>query len=129
MSAQLKIEEAAFFLELLDAVSQRKRPLTNSGSTKKEVSFLFSAILNAFYSAMAIMRDEENINVSTLRAENPEIYERAKNGGERAKTVHVSHTLPAHAGYIPPKGGVHFNFRKAPLLIQESSKTNLNLGP
>ncbi len=132
MSAQLKIEEAQFFLELLDTLDKRNQALTHIGETSKEASFLFSAVLNAFYSAMAIMRDEEGIDVKSLVDNNPEIYARAKNGGERAKTVHVSHTLPSHSGYIPPRGDqVNFDLRETPIMIQETIKpgeVNFTLG-
>ena len=121
MSSAKKLEEAQFFLELLDAIDHRRLPLTHSGDTAKEASYLFAAILNSFYATIAIMRDEENIDVKTFVNANPEIYARAKNGGERAKTVHVKHTDTAYSGYIPPKGNeVNFDMRRTPLLVEEA---------
>ncbi|HRD50815.1 MAG TPA: hypothetical protein PL166_14640 [Candidatus Contendobacter sp.] len=121
MSSGKKLEEAQFFLELLDALDRRRKPLTHSEDTAKEASYLFAAVLNSFYSAVAIMRDEEGIDVKTFVGAYPEIYARAKDGGERAKTVHVKHTEAAFSGYIPPKGNeVNFDFRKTPLLIEEA---------
>ncbi len=52
MSSAKKLEEAQFFLELLDALDQRKRPLTHIGDAAKETTYLFSAILNSFYSVV-----------------------------------------------------------------------------
>lgn len=121
MGSAKKLEEAQFFLELLDVLDHRRQPLTRAGDTAKEASYLFAAVLNSFYSAVAIMRDEEGIDVKAFVDASPEIYARAKNGGERAKTVHVKHTDVAFSGYIPPKGNeVNFDMRKTPLLIEES---------
>lgn len=131
MSSDYKIKEARFFLELLNALDKQKNPLTHSGDCALEASYLFSAILNSFYSAIVIMRDEENINVSNFINTYPEIYARANKGGERAKTVHVYHTLPAKSGYIPPIGEVNFDLRKTPLLVEEAKipgRVDLNLG-
>ncbi len=133
MSSAKKLEEAQFFLELLDALDLRRRSLTRAGDTAKEASYLFAAVLNSFYSAVAIMRDKEGIDVKAFVAANPEIYARAKDGGERAKTVHVRHTDAAFSGYIPPKGNeVNFNMRKTPLLIEEAripGKVEFVFGP
>ncbi len=121
MSSTRKLEEAQFFLELLDALDQRRRPLTHAGDTAKESSYLFAAVLNSFYSAIAIMRDEEGVDIEAFVDANPEIYARAKDGGERAKTVHVKHTDAAFSGYIPPKfNEAGADFRNTPLLIQEA---------
>lgn len=133
MSSSKKLEEAQFFLELLDALDRRRKPLTRSENTAKEASYLFAAVLNSFYSTVAIMRDEEGINVKTFVNEHPEIYARAKDGGERAKTVHVKHTEAAFSGYIPPKGNaLNFDLRKTPLLIEEAcnfDRVDCTFGP
>jgi len=133
MSSDEKLKEAEFFLELLDALDHRKRSLTCIADPAQEASFLFSAILNAFYSAVVIMRDEEDVDVKDFVNENPEIYDRAKNGGQRAKTVHVSHTMPAVSGYIPPQGNkVTLDLRRTPLLVEEARDPrtiDLPLGP
>lgn len=120
MSSDQKLKEAEFFLELLDALDERKRPLTRVADTAQEASYLLSAILNAFYSAVVIMRDEEKIDVEEFVAANPEIYARADRGGERARTVHVSHTLPAFSGYLPPKLDAPLYMRKTPVLVEEA---------
>lgn len=121
MSSNQKLKEAEFFLELLDVLDHRKRPLTRESDTAHEASYLFSAILNAFYSTIVIMRDEEKVDVQDFVDAYPEIYARAKDGGERAKTIHVSHTVPALSGYVPPQGDqVSLDFRKTPVLIEEA---------
>jgi hypothetical protein len=133
MSSSRKIEEAQFFLELLDALGKRRRPLTRVGDTAKEASFLFAAVLNSFYSAVAIMRDEEGVDVKSFVASHPEIYARAKDGGERAKTVHVKHTDTAFSGYVyPAPNALNVRFTRTPRLIEETrvpGRANLALGP
>ncbi|MCP1641004.1 hypothetical protein J2T41_000598 [Pseudomonas citronellolis] len=124
MSSSKKIEEAQFFLELLDVLDQRRQPLTRTGDTAKEASFLFAAVLNSFYSAVVIMRDEEGINVKPFTDDYPEVYARAEDGGERAKTVHIKHTDTAFSGYIsPPGNAVNFRFKVTPRLIEEAHMT------
>ncbi len=119
MSSLRKLEEARFFLELLDVLGQRHRPLTTGSTTEKEASYLFAAILNSFYSTIAIMRDEEGIDVKPFVDAHPEVYARAKDGGERAKTVHIAHTDVAFSGYIPPKLEYPVILRPTPRLIKE----------
>jgi hypothetical protein len=92
MSSAKKLEEAQFFLELLDVLDQRFHPLTNSEDKAKEASYLFAAVLNSFYSCTRIMRDEEGIDIKAFEKLHPEIYARSEKGGERNKTVHVRHT-------------------------------------
>jgi hypothetical protein len=66
---------------------------------------------------------EEGVDVSSFRAAHPEVYGHARDGGERARTVHVWHTDTAFSGYIPPKGNeVNFDLRKTPVLIEESRR-------
>ncbi len=133
MSASKKLEETEFFLELLDALEERHRPLTHIGDPAKEASFLFAAVLNSFYSAIAIMRDEESVDVSSFVSAHPEIYARAKNGGERAKTVHIKHTDTAFSGYIRPNAHEDkIFFTKTPVLVQKSrtpGNMNIAFGP
>ncbi|CAN5296630.1 hypothetical protein BH10PSE16_BH10PSE16_00950 [soil metagenome] len=133
MSSARKLDEAMFFLELLDALDQRRRSLTHSGDTAREASYLFAAVLNSFYSAVAIMRDEEGFDVKAFVDANREIYARAKDGGERAKTVHVKHTEAAFSGYLPPEGNqANFDIRRMPLLVEEAylpGRADFYLGP
>jgi len=125
LSSIEKLEEAKFFLELLDSLNHRVESLTKIEDKAKEASYLFSATLNSFYSVIAIMRDSEGVSVSSFTKNYPEIYARAKNGGERAKTVHVNHTNTAHSGYIPPSANeVNFYFRDLPKLADP----NKNVG-
>ena len=52
MSCTDKLAEASFFLELLNALEQRKRPLTHDSTSALEISYLLGAVLNSLYSAL-----------------------------------------------------------------------------
>ena len=116
MSSAKKLQEAEFFIELLHALEERSEPLTNADDPEAEASFLYAAILNAFYSTVQIMR-KEGFNTRDFEAKHPSIYADGSRGGERAKTVHISHIEPAHSGYEAPRGNqVNFRFRRSPRL-------------
>jgi len=121
MSSAKKLQEAAFFIELLHALEERGAPLTWCDDPSLEASFLFAAILNAFYSTIAMM-EKEGVNAKAFRAAHPAIY--AHGRGERAKTVHTAHVETVHSGYIPPRGDkVVLTFRRPPRLapVKESA--------
>lgn len=116
MSSARKLQEAAFFIELLHALEKRNEPLTNVDGSEAEASFLYAAILNAFYSTVEIMRKEGH-DTRDFKAKHPEIYADGSKGGERAKTVHIAHIEPSRSGYEPPPGNaVNFRFRTLPRL-------------
>jgi hypothetical protein len=123
MSSSRKLQEAAFFIELLHALQQRGDPLTHLDDAEAEASFLYAAILNAFYSTVEILR-KEGFDTRDFKAKHPAIYADGSKGGERAKTVHISHTESSLWGYEPPPGGqVHLAFRGAPRLVPEPART------
>ena len=117
MSSRRKLQEAAFFIELLHALQERGDSLTHLGDLDAEASFLYAAILNAFYSVVEIMRVEGH-DTRSFKTAHPVIYADGSKGGERAKTVHISHTEVDLAGYEPPPGNeVNFIFRQHPKLF------------
>lgn len=71
MSSAQKLQEAAFFIELLHALEKRNEPLTNVDDSETEASFLYAAILNAFYSTVEIMRKEGH-HTRDFKAKHPE---------------------------------------------------------
>lgn len=122
MSSKLKIQEAAFFIELLHALQERGSSLTHIEDKEAEASFLYAAILNAFYSVVEVMRHEGH-EISTFKTQHPMIYAYASKGGERAKTVHLSHTKVDLAGYEPPPSNkVAITFRNEPKLAPKPPK-------
>lgn len=132
MSAATKLGEAQFFLELLDALDRRKRPLTNESSAAQEVSYLLSAFLNSLYSALEHAKASSDVEaIKAYKKSRPDIFEHE---GMRNVTVHEQQVEASHAGYIPPPGNaVNFDFRPIPRLVQEerarADGVNFNLGP
>lgn len=106
-SCHLKLAEAAFFIELFEATQERTESLTRGSDLETEASYLFSAIMNSFYSALDQWRDPatNKKGYEAFVKQNPEIYSHSHFGGWRSTTVHVCHIPITHAGYIPPKGG------------------------
>ncbi|CCF96930.1 hypothetical protein B7R78_0009680 [Ralstonia solanacearum] len=132
MSAVIKLDEAKFFLELLDALETRKRPLTNQQNAAREVSYLLSAFLNAVYSALE--QAKPTIGEDAIK-EYKDTHRTLLGGkGIRNMTIHEEHVDVSHSGYVPPPGNaVNFDFRQTPRLIQEeqerTSSVNLRFGP
>lgn len=122
MSSHRKLQEAAFFIELLQALQERGTSLTHLDDSESESSFLYAAILNAFYSVVEIMR-KEGYDTRPFKERHPMIYADGSKGGERAKTVHLRHTEVDLAGYEPPLGDqVTLTFRRAPKLAPSPPK-------
>ena len=130
MASHDKLEEAQFFLELLNLLDQRKHSLTRSENPAKECSFLLAAILNAFYSCIVQMK-EEGVGIRSFKENHPLIY--AHGSGLRARTVHLEHVEPSFSGHIPPAGNaVGLNLKAAPKLVGEKQvrgQVHLRLGP
>lgn len=136
MNASDKLDETKFFLELFDALEQRGKPLTNNNSIEREASFIFSAILNGFYSITELAKDNgtKKTDVQNFKNNHPIIYAGSGKGGLRNTTVHVKHVDIDHSGYIPPKSNaVNFNLKETPKLIQDERNNTggvvLNLTP
>ena len=102
-----KLREAEFFIELVEATQERVESLTRSATLEEEASFLFSAILNAFYSALEQCREriKDKAIYHSFVDRFPEIYAHSHKGGWRSTTVHVRHVPISYAGYVPPSGG------------------------
>lgn len=126
MSAPDKLREAKFFIELLHALEERGHALSNHATPAQEASYLFSAILNAFYSALVIVEESSKVHATEFRAAHKEIYAHAKKDGVRAVTVHKQHVPVTHSGYIPPAGNnVILPFRDKPKLVPEAKLGDL----
>lgn len=126
MSSVSKIKEAAFFVELLQALEQRSDSLTHQGTASEEASYLFAAILNAFHACIDLLADSHQIDrgkagaIQAFRAHYPSIYLASME--ECAKTVRRAHVVPAGGKYVPPPGNrVSLVARRSPKL--SASKT------
>ena len=102
-----KLAEAAFFIELLEATQERSESLTLGADLQTEAWYLFSAILNSFYSVLDQWRMSDRLNnEASYKAfvdQHPEIYSHSHSGGWRSTTVHVSHIHSAF-GLFPAEG-------------------------
>jgi len=118
MSCTDKLAEASFFLELLNALEQRKRPLTHGSTSALEVSYLLGAVLNSLYSALE--QAKPIAGTETVKAYKAAHSALLGGRGIRNITIHEKHVGIDLSGYIPPPGNaVNFNFRKAPRLVEE----------
>lgn len=123
MSSATKLAEGFFFLELLDALDKRKRPLTHGSTSAQEVSYLLGAVLNSIYSALEHAKPIAGVEaVKAYKAAHSALF-----GGKgiRNLTIHEKHIGIAHSGYIPPPGNaVNFYGGKAPRLVQEEQEAS-----
>jgi len=119
VSASEKLQEARFFLELLDAMETRKLSLTMNATCEEEASYLLSAVLNALYSALEQAKPVLGVDSVKAYKEQHSAILRGKSG-LRNITVHERHVGPECSGYIPPAGNaVKLDLRPTPKLIVE----------
>ena len=121
--ANIKLKEAHFFIELLEALEKRGDSLTNIAPPIRGGFFLLSAILNSFYSVtehvnqyIKVLTGKENDyklkaqQVSDFRNKFKFFYEFCK--GIRNTTVHIKHKEIDDQGYKPPVGVVNLCLRR-----------------
>lgn len=105
MSSRRKIEEARFFVELIEALEERGESLTHAADPASEASFLFAAALTSFYGAAVMLFETEGQSKEAVRnfmGRHPDIYGHGE--GTRAITVHKRHVEITTTGYILPPG-------------------------
>lgn len=130
-----KLNEAAFFIELLEATENRSDTLTKGHSLEAEASYLLSAVLNAFYSAIDPWGRIKANQVKSKEFQNlyPEIYSHSHHGGWRSTTVHVKHLQVEHHKPEEPSGNLLLLFGPKPKLSQQSvnpdGTLNLKISP
>lgn len=105
-NAKQKLDEAYFYLQLMDRIEMGRHSLTANRDPKTEFSYLLSAFLNACYSSTEHLKQEKaNVEVvKQFRIKCSEFYGSGPNGGWRTRTVHFRNVEPAHDGYVPPPG-------------------------
>ncbi|GAB3290335.1 hypothetical protein [Parahaliea aestuarii] len=111
-SARAKLNEARFFLALMDRVETERTPITNGQTFEQEYTYYLSACLNGCYSAVVCLEDGGKLLKGAARAfknERPEFY--LREFGLRSRSVHYGPVRPGTPRYIPPQpGAVNFNF-------------------
>lgn len=102
-SYEEKLAEAAFFLDLFDALQLRDDSISHGRTQETEAAYLFSAILGAFYAAL----DQWNHQVGDNRAyqafkkQHPEVHGSTEQGGWRNTTVHLKHVPISETQQVP----------------------------
>jgi hypothetical protein len=79
--------------------------ITHINDPEKEASYLFSAILNAFYSVTEICGGNSSLLVKNFKSIYPLIYSGSGKGGLRNTSVHVRHIQVEHKKYSKPARG------------------------
>ncbi|WP_273024176.1 hypothetical protein [Rheinheimera sp.] len=126
---RFKLEEAKFHIELLYLIQKTGASLTHINSPEKEASYLFSAILNAFYSVIEVGGFKSSLHVKNFKSLHPLIYAGSGKGGLRNTSVHVRHIQVEHGTYPKPtKGPVVLRFGVSPkLAMQDKTQGVVNL--
>lgn len=111
-NVQSKLQEARFFLELMDGLEANRQPILSGHEIDSQFAYLLSAFLGACYSVVAYLLEDSNHKAAAknFRRSHPEFYDSGAEGGWRTRAVHFSPVTPQHDGYIPPPGN-SVNFR------------------
>ena len=105
-NSKKKIDEALFYLALMDRIEIERSSLTKEREAKIEFSYLLSAFLNACYSCTEHLKQNaaNKDTVRSFREKHPDFYASGSKGGWRTQAVHFRPVEPEHDGYIPPPG-------------------------
>ena len=133
-NARKKLDEAFFYLKLMDKIENGRNPITEGREVEQEFSFLLSAFLNACYSCGEHLKQDIDsiLKVKAFRRDYPEFYESGPDGGWRTIAVHYKPVSPAYDGYFPPPGdNIIFRFREnEPYIpVKAGEPIILNFGP
>ncbi|WP_138679165.1 hypothetical protein [Candidatus Accumulibacter phosphatis] len=132
-NANQKLDEASFYLNLMDRIEMERSSLTKNREASIEFSYLLSAFLNACYScAEHLKQNKSNVDiVKQFRNTHSNFYASGPNGGWRTQAVHFRPVKPEHDGYIPPPGNnVIFRFRESKLYIPpKGDSVKFQFGP
>ena len=117
-----KLDEASFFLTLLEALELRDESMTHEHSKEAEASFLFSAVLGSFYAALDQWhRNRRDHKVyQAFKKRHPEIHGSAEQGGWRNLTVHLAHVAISETRQVPTLGmDAHVRFNASKLVQRD----------
>lgn len=132
-NAEQKLDEANFYLNLMDRIELERSSLTKGREASLEYSYLLSAFLNACYSCTEhLKQNKSNVDiVKQFRQRHSDFYASGPTGGWRTQAVHFRPVTPAHDGYIPPPGNnAILRFRKSqPYIPPKGDSANLQFGP
>ncbi len=131
-NARTKLDEAKFYLDLMDKIELDRTPFTQDRTPDVEFSYLLSAFLGACYSSIEhLSRQKENEKATVdFKKNNPAFYKSGSEGGWRTQAVHFRPISPQHDGYIPPPGNnVTMRFREKAQSTTSGRNISLSFGP
>jgi hypothetical protein len=121
-SHEEKLSEAAFFLDVFEALQLRGESMTHGRTQQTEAAYLFSAILGAFYAALDQWhrRVGNHSAYQAFKKENPEIHGSTEQGGWRSTTVHLTHVAIAETQQAPTLAvDAHVKFGRSKLVERD----------
>ena len=130
-NALIKVDEARFYLELMDQLEMRRQPLTAERDTSAEFSYLLSGLLNACYSCTEHLKQRKanRDRVASFRKDHSQFYGSGPRGGWRTQSVHFRSVKPESEGYHPPPGNnVVLRFRERAEPAMRGNAVNLEFG-
>lgn len=101
-----KLAEATFFLELFEALELRDDSMSHEHSKEAEASYLFSAVVGAFYAALDQWHRKTGNNKAyqAFKRLHPEIHGSTAQDGWRSVTVHLSHVSISETQFVTTNG-------------------------
>lgn len=127
-----KLDEANFYLSLMDRIEIERSSLTDDRQPEKEFGYLLSAFLNSCYSCIEYLAREKSNekDVVNFKKSHPEFYKSGRDGGWRTQAVHYRPVTPEYEGYIPPPGNnAIIRFREKSMLNRAGGRVVLKFGP
>ena len=131
-NATAKLDEAGFYLSLMDRIEMERSSLTDDRQPEKEFGYLLSAFLNSCYSCIEYLaREKDNEKaVVDFKKSHPDFYKSGSNGGWRTQAVHYRPVTPQHDGYIPPPGNnAILRFREKATPNHVGGRVEIRFGP
>lgn len=134
LNARQKLDEACFYLKLMEKIEIGRNTLTEEREAQQEFSYLLSAFLNACYSCSEHLKQNKYSisKVKEFRKNHPEFYESGPDGGWRTIVVHYKPVGPEHDGYFPPPGNniiLRFKETEPYMPPKAGEPINFNFGP
>ena len=128
-NARQKIDEALFFLTLMDKVESNRVSINREREPIQEFTYLLSAYLNACYSCGEHLKREQCLvqRVQEFRNQHPDFYKSGPIGALRTTAVHYKPVIPAHDGYCPPEGKIILRFRPSDKLSDKNRVSPITL--
>ena len=121
-----KVDEARYFLGLMERIEKRQTTLVQGYTAKQEYTYLLSAFVGACYGVTEYLwhgLKTSRASVENFREKRKHMYGDGPKGGWRTLTVHFRPVEPNREGYIPPMGN-EVNFYCQPYTPPSGNQVN-----